>query len=188
MAVPRRVLLALTPALAIRAGADGREALWAALRRPGTHALLRHAHAPGGGDPPGFQLARCDTQRLLDEAGRAQARAIGGALRAADLAFDRVLTSRWCRAIETARLLDLGRVEEAAPLDSFFADRALGPARTRQVAALLAGLPPDARMALVTHQVNITALTGVYPASGELLAVRAEGEGRLAVTGRLVPA
>lgn len=143
---------------------------------PAPVALLRHALAPGTGDPPGFRLGDCATQRTLSEAGRVQARAIGAMLAGRGFAGARVLSSRWCRCLETARLLSLGPVEPEPALDSFFEDRAEGPARTRALREVLAARDPAAPLVLVTHQVNITALTGVVPASGETLILDAAGQ------------
>ncbi|MCU0900434.1 MAG: histidine phosphatase family protein [Cypionkella sp.] len=154
--------------------------------QPGAVLLMRHAIAPGGGDPEGFVLGDCGTQRNLSDEGRAQARAIGAQLRAAGLRFDAVLTSEWCRTTETAVLLDLGPVTPFAPVNSFFDNRQDGPRQTAETLAYLATLPPDARVLIVTHQVNITALTGVTPRSGETVVTRRDGD-RLSVEGRLPP-
>lgn len=182
--IDRRVVLAaLLAPLAARA-TDPAEPFLAALRAPGVHAIMRHAIAPGKGDPPGFRVGDAATQRRLSDAGRAQARAAGRLLREGGVLFDRVLSSQWDRCMETALLLDLGPVTEEPALNSFFADRSTRAAQTAQVAASLAGLPPGARVMLVTHQVNVTALTGVFPASGEILAIR-PAEGRAEAVARL---
>jgi len=162
---------------------------WQALGRPGAVALLRHALAPGTGDPADFTLGDCSTQRNLDARGRAQARAIGAAFRARGVAVDGVYTSRWCRCRETAALLGLGPVAELAALDSFFGDRSRRDAQTRAVRAFLAAQPADARLVLVTHFVNIRALTGRGARSGEIVVAARRGDGALEVTGAiLIPA
>ncbi|MFN3260867.1 MAG: histidine phosphatase family protein [Pikeienuella sp.] len=158
-------LLLLSPVLA-RAS---EEAAWAALSRPGAIALMRHALAPGTGDPPNFTLGDCATQRNLDGRGREQARRAGAALLEKGVAFDRVFTSEWCRARETAELLGHGAPEPLPALNSFFGERSLGPERTEAALAALAALPEGARVMLVSHQVNVTALSGVFPASGEIV-------------------
>lgn len=180
--VARRMLL-MALLLVLAGGGDGRtaegagddEALWQSVRAGGHVLLLRHALAPGTGDPPGFRLDDCATQRNLDEQGREQARAIGEALRERGLAGASVMSSRWCRCLETARLLGLGAVEELAPLDSFFGRRADEPAQTAALRDWLAAQELAEPVVLVTHQVNITALTGIVPRSGELV-VAAVGE------------
>lgn len=156
---------------------------WKALRQPGAVALMRHAHAPGIGDPAGFVLADCSTQRDLNDRGRAQARAVGGAFRDAGIAVDRILTSRWCRARHTAEELGLGPIEEFAALDSFFADRGTAGEQTAAVRQRLAGA--DERLLLVTHQVNISALTGRGTRSGEVLVVRFAPDGAVTTLGSI---
>jgi len=142
---------------------------------PGTFALMRHALAPGTSDPPGFRLDDCATQRNLDARGRAQARAIGKAFRASGIAFDSVYSSQWCRCLETARLLDLGPVTEEPAFNSFFQDRSRKDSQTRAALDLMRA--QDGRAMIVTHQVNITALTGIVPRSGEVLIVRMAEDG-----------
>lgn len=162
------------------------ETAFSALRAGGHAILMRHAEAPGGGDPAGFVLGDCRTQRNLSDAGRAQAKRAGDMLKTAGVRIDRVLSSRWCRTLETARLLDVGSVEPYAPLDSFFSDAAAGPGRTAAVAGHLQGIGARTYM-LVTHQVNITALTGIFPASGEMIVVKPDpaNPGRPMVVGRI---
>lgn len=148
--------------------------LWAAdavplaeLAKPGRVLLLRHANAPGTGDPPNFRLDDCSTQRNLDAAGRAQAAALGERLAQAGTAHAKVYSSQWCRCLETARLLGLGAVEPLPALNSFYGrpqERETSVAALRRfLAALPANGPPAV---LVTHQVTITAFTGEGTPSG----------------------
>ena len=140
--------------------------------RPGTVLLLRHAQTdPGVGDPPGFRLDECASQRNLSEAGRTQSRRIGEALRARGLLPQRVRSSRWCRCLDSARLA-FGSVEPWPALDSFFGDRSRVETQTAQLRAALAALPAGRIEAWVTHQVNISALTGSGAAMGEVLLLR----------------
>ena len=155
------------------------------LMEPGVVALMRHALAPGTGDPTGFDPGDCSTQRNLDARGRAQARRTGAALRAAGVSFDAVWTSQWCRSRDTATLMDMGTVEEKPPLNSFFAGRGDRAAQTAATLDLVSDMPDGARLLLVTHQVNITALTGLGVASGEIIVTRRTGEG-LEPVGRYV--
>lgn len=178
------LLLGLLPAMlgAMPARADDLTALF---QTPGVHAILRHALAPGTGDPTAFDVTDCKTQRNLDERGRQQARAIGEALRANGARFDMVLTSQWCRCRETAELLDMGAPVEAPMLNSFFEDRSTAEAQTRDLSEHLASQPPGKRILYVTHQVNITALTGRGVGSGELFLIRARPGGGAEVIGSL---
>ncbi|MEO0679502.1 MAG: phosphoglycerate mutase family protein [Pseudomonadota bacterium] len=117
----------------------------------------------------------------MDARGRAQARAVGAALRAAGVRFDRVLTSRWCRCRETAELLDAGPVEALPALDSFFEARHRRQAQTAALRAFLDGLPAGERVMLVTHYVNVQALTGRAVGSGEVLALSRGPNGEVEV-------
>ena len=135
---------------------------------------MRHALAPGTGDPSIFALDDCSTQRNLDGRGRAQAQKVGASLREAGIVFDSVLSSQWCRTRDTAALLGLGSVVDAPSLNSFFQDFSTRARQTEETRALIA--QAEGRMMMVTHQVNITALTGVVPRSGEVLVIRQEGD------------
>ena len=160
-------------------------AAWAALRQGGHIALMRHAvTVPGVGDPPGFRLDDCATQRLLSEAGREQARRIGAALRDNGVKAGRVLTSAWCRCVDTADLMAVGPVEVFEPLNSFFANSDAEPRRTAEVKDLIRAWNGPGTLVLVTHQVNVTAITGIYPATGEFVVLRPDGSS----IGRLKPA
>lgn len=167
------IVLAATPA-----AAD-----WSALDQPGAFAIMRHALAPGTGDPADFAVDDCTTQRNLDDRGRAQAAAIGDAFRDRGIAFDTVLTSQWCRCIDTADLLALAPVVEEPAFNSFFQDRSQRDARTAAALDVIDGL--ERRVMIVTHYVNILALTGETTRSGEVLIVR-RGNGGLDVLGRIL--
>ena len=182
-------LLGLSLLLLPAAGtAQAAASLWSALAGGGHVALMRHALAPGTGDPAGFRIGACATQRNLNGEGRAQARRIGEAFRRHGVAVGRVLSSEWCRCRETADLLALGDVEAFPALNSFFRAREREPGQTGAVRALLAALPPDtASLVMVTHQVNITALTGVFPRSGEIVVLKLSGPGGFEVAGTIEP-
>jgi phosphohistidine phosphatase SixA len=180
--------LLLTAAFALPRAAtaqDGGDA-WAALQEPGTIAVMRHALAPGGGDPANFELGDCSTQRNLNDAGREQARRIGQAFRDQGIQVDRVLTSQWCRCRDTAELLDLAPVEDFPALNSFFQDRSTRDQQTAAVRDFLAEAPDDDKLVLVTHQVNITALTDVFPSSGEVVVIEVGDDGAVDVRGTVL--
>jgi phosphohistidine phosphatase SixA len=159
------------------------EALWARLRDGGLVVMIRHASAPGTGDPPGFRPGECATQRNLSEAGRAEARRIGEAFRRERVPIAEVRSSEWCRCRDTAELA-FGRYVAWPAINSFFADRSDEPQRTAAVRAVRP--PRGSNVVLVTHQVNITAASGVYPASGEIVVLQPAGGDRLEVIGRLL--
>lgn len=158
----------------------------ASLREPGVILMMRHALAPGTGDPADFTLGDCSTQRNLDDRGRAQAREVGARIREAGITIDRVWTSQWCRCRETAVLLDLGAPQDQTFLNSFFSDRGAGPAQTEALRRAIAALPRLDRPILVTHQVNITALTGIVPRSGEIVVVHHAPDGDILVRDRIL--
>ena len=138
-----------------------------ATRFDGTVLFMRHALAPGMGDPNGFSIKDCRTQRNLDETGRAQARAIGAKLAAADIKFSAIYSSYWCRCLETAQLLDLGDVTPFDGLNSFFQNHAPRDATLAKLRQKLESLSPSAPANLmVTHAVIIRAITGLSVASG----------------------
>jgi phosphohistidine phosphatase SixA len=159
--------------------------LWQAVARGGHVLLMRHARAPGGGDPAGFRLDECATQRNLDREGQDQARRIGDAFRRAGVTRAQVFSSRWCRCLETGQLLALGKVTPLPALDSFFSNPGREREQTGEVLAWIKAADFSTPLILVTHQVNITALTGVSPRSGEIVVARSLPEGKLHVVGRL---
>jgi phosphohistidine phosphatase SixA len=153
----------------------------------GGHVLMiRHALAPGTGDPANFQIGDCSTQRNLDDRGRDQARRIGRWLRAHGVDSARVFSSQWCRCHETAELLDLGAVAELPALNSFFErpqDRAPNLAALR---SFLENQPTDGELIiLVTHHVTIAAITGQSVSSGQGVILRLLDGGTVEVVGRL---
>jgi broad specificity phosphatase PhoE len=163
--------------------AEGDAALWNALRSGGHVALLRHAIAPGTGDPPQFVLSDCATQRNLSDEGRDQAVRIGARFRENGMPTARVWSSQWCRCLETARLLGLGPVQELPFLNSFFRRYERRDPQTKELREWLATQNFDAPAVLVTHQVNISALTGTYLAEGTLVVMRRTESGEISVVG-----
>jgi phosphohistidine phosphatase SixA len=158
---------------------------FARARDPGIVTLLRHGRAPGVGDPAAFTLADCATQRNLSEQGRNDARRLGEALRSVGVREADVRSSQWCRCLETAQLMAIGPVQAATYLNSFFAGRGDQSASTRELrAAVIQKLDSRRPTIFVTHQVNITALTGIVPAEGEAVFVRATAAGTIEVVGR----
>lgn len=188
MMLPRRarlLCLALAFLLPAAPAPASEAAAWAALRA-GAIVLFRHANAPGGGDPAGMRLGDCTTQRNLDVAGRAQAVRMGEALRGQGVTVGAVLTSEWCRTRETAELAFPGRAEAEPIFNSFFADRRTGPAQTAAARALLLAWAGPGTLFVSTHQVNITGLTRIVPASGEGVVLQRQGDD-LVVVGRIRP-
>jgi phosphohistidine phosphatase SixA len=185
LAATGALALAILFAAASSGLATDKAAIWRALASEGHVALLRHAIAPGVGDPREFMIGDCGSQRNLSEEGRKQARRIGARLRENGIESARVFSSQWCRCLETARLLGVGPVSELAILNSFFQRPERRERQTRGLEEWLAGQALDGSLVLVTHQVNITALTGVFPASGELVVIRRSENGGISVVGSI---
>jgi phosphohistidine phosphatase SixA len=161
---------------------------WAELARPGAIVLFRHASAPGVGDPPGFKLDDCATQRNLDDRGRAEARRLGELFRSRKIQVGAVLSSQWCRTRETARLAFGGQVRDEPAFNSFFSlSSESGEAQTAQARAVLARWRGPGALVVVTHQVNIQALAGAVAASAEGLVVRPAADGSLKVVATIEP-
>ena len=178
--------MALAASRASRAEESG---AWARLRAGGLVVLMRHASTEAGlGDPQGFRLDDCRTQRNLSEAGRAEARRVGERLRAERVPIAHVYTSPWCRCRETA-MLAFGRAEDWAPLSSFFDMPDREPEFTEHVKKRIAGYArrnPGGNVVMVTHNVNIAALSRLSVAPAELVLMRPDGCCGARTVGRLV--
>lgn len=147
--------------------------------------LLRHSLAPGVGDPENFKLNDCSTQRNLSDIGRQDARDIGEWLARRQIKIARVESSRWCRAKETAELLNLGKVRLNRNLDSLFqeTDLANHPQTIRVRKQIVDYRNKSGLLIMVGHFVNISAITNVGVASGEGVLVRADSKGVIRVVG-----
>ncbi len=170
---------------ALAAQQDG-ATLWTLLQEGAYVVLMRHAATvPGIGDPPGFKLGQCATQRNLSASGRKDAEQIGAAFGRHAVPVASVLSSRWCRCIDTAQLA-FGRVEPNSMLDSMFTDEAAARQRKLDTTrAYVAGFKGKGNLVLVTHDVNIRALVGEYASQGEMIVATARPDGTLKVLGRL---
>ena len=139
--------------------------------------LIRHALAPGFGDPQNFDLNDCSTQRNLDGEGREQAFIIGEKIKAARIKFSKIYSSQWCRCLETAKYMNLGEITVEPGLNSFFQgivqkDKTLDRLRIR-----LESVEAKQELVLmVTHQVTITAVTGITVSSGGAVAFNTKSE------------
>ena len=133
--------------------------------------FLRHALAPGNGDPPNFNVNYCSTQRNLDQAGIVQSRMIGNALKKLGIKFSKIYSSFWCRCKDTALNMEVGEFKTHAGLNSFYekhADRKLTLIKLNNLVNSFdkSGGP----YLLVTHYVNILAFTGLSTSSGGMVA------------------
>jgi broad specificity phosphatase PhoE len=166
--------------------AAAEERLWEVLRAGGHVVLLRHAIAPGTGDPADFELGDCSTQRNLDETGRAQARATGELMREKGIGNIALYSSQWCRCLETARLLGYGEPEEMPALNSLHGRPENRDSQVRKLKRFLAALSADAPPhMLVSHNATIRALTGEFTGSGAIVLAESDGEGGVTVLGKI---
>ena len=131
--------------------------------------FLRHALAPGVGDPLGFIKEDCSTQRNLNNEGRLQARLIGDYLRQSNIRFSEILTSEWCRCIDTAKELDVGKWKTFSGLNSFFQGHEKKYLVVNKLRKKIKSLKSSDFVLFVTHQVVITEITGEVPRSGEMV-------------------
>ncbi|MDH4479881.1 MAG: histidine phosphatase family protein [Rhodoferax sp.] len=152
------------------------------LGQPGYALLMRHALAPGIGDPAGFTVADCASQRNLNNEGRQQAVRTGQWLRQQGVTHAQVLSSPWCRCKETATLLGLGAVVTEPALGSFFDE----PQRAREFTeglqrrlALASSRKGNQALLLVTHHVNILDYMGANIGSGDMVLVQFDSQGKL---------
>ena len=165
--VSRRELLALLATSALPLGASAADDPAALLRQGACVLLMRHAQTePGIGDPPGFKLGVCSTQRNLSVAGKKSALHMGEWFKSRGLQPQAVLTSAWCRCVDTANLA-FGKSQLWAPLNSVFGDRLPLPDQTEALRQALKQLPTGQFQVWVSHQVNVTALVGQFLAMGE---------------------
>ena len=179
------LLFLLAGVLAAPASVGADEEVWALLKGGRQVILIRHAiTTPGVGDPPGMRIDDCSTQRNLTDEGRRDARRLGERFRARGIVVDRVLSSPWCRCLETARLA-FGAVEVWQPLSNLFGRDEARAEQVRQMRALVGEPRTGGNVVLVSHGSTISALTGVMPAPAEMVVVTPQGAGRFTVAGRL---
>lgn len=139
--------------------------------------ILRHAIAPGTGDPPGLRLGDCSTQRNLSQDGVRQAQEIGRRMKSNGVIPTSIWSSQWCRAMDTASNIALGPVTPLPALNSFFSAPQRKSEQMQELERFLASLDPSkGPYVMVTHQVVITSLTGVFPGSGEGVWLKLTGD------------
>ena len=160
-------VLAISVVITPDVAADDSKEAWAALVKGGHVALIRHGNAPPGygGDPPGFKIDDCKTQRNLDELGREQARALGEAFRSRGVRVDRIVSSPVCRCLETAHLMAVGTVEKSWALVPDTVPSA--PVRLLELKEMVSAWRGSGTLVLVTHAFTVRALMGILPDQAE---------------------
>ncbi|HEU5192656.1 MAG TPA: histidine phosphatase family protein [Methylomirabilota bacterium] len=181
------LLAALALVAARPAGAD--DALWTLLKNGRQIVFVRHAVTTAGvGDPPGFKLNDCATQRNLTETGRADARRLGEVFRGHAVPVGRVLSSPWCRCLETARLAFGGDAEVSRPLSNLYGRSEASARQVREMETLIATWRPEGaggNLVMVSHGSNILALTGISVEPAEMVVLTPHAGERFKIAGRL---
>ncbi|MEP9396056.1 histidine phosphatase family protein [Mesorhizobium sp. KR2-14] len=182
-----RIVMTVLFLLVVLAPASATEAGWALLRAGGHVVLLRNAITPGGsGEPANFDISKCETQRNLSDRGKQQARKMGALFAARAETVERVLSSRYCNALETARIAFNDRiVEPFAPLDQPSPGTEVSEEQKEAILNEIRAFSGSGNLVLVTHQEVIAALTGANAREGEAIIVRPDGKG-LHILGRIV--
>ena len=133
--------------------------------------LIRHSLAPGGGDPPGFKINDCKTQRNLNRTGINQSKKIGKLFKKNKVPVDQVLSSQWCRCKDTAKYA-FGNFKEFAALNSTF-QSPYNKNEGKQLKELYKFIKKwdgkGKNLVLITHYSIITAVTNAVPSSGEIV-------------------
>lgn len=186
--IKQSVILALLTCLLTQSAFANELAIWDKLQGTnpkGYVLLLRHTLAPGVADPENFKLDDCSTQRNLSQVGRDDAKSVGQWLKRLDIKIARVESSRWCRAKETAQLLDIGKVRLNSNLDSLLQSKdpvkAIQSVRVKK--QIVDYRNKSGLLVLVGHYINIGAVTGVGVESGEGVLVKADSKGVLKIVG-----
>ena len=158
--------------------------------KDGSHVLLmRHADAPGYGDPKNYQISECSTQRNLGDHGRKQAKNTGDWLSSHGIEQAKVYSSPWCRCIDTATLLNKGAVKKEMALGSFFDDMSQARRQTDELVKLIAAerkQNPNMPIIMVTHHVNIQSYMGMVVNSSDMVLVKVDPTGK-PISSKLYP-
>jgi broad specificity phosphatase PhoE len=176
---------ALAALLLVPAFAHADEALWAQLRAGGFVVFIRHGLTdPGVGDPPGFKLGDCKTERMLNAAGRAEAKRVGEAFRREKVPVAQVLSSEWCRCRDTATIA-FGAYEAWPALNNLFGRHENADAQRRAMLERASRFRGPGNLVLVSHGSTIVQVAGVNPATAEMVVMKPAGAGKLELVGRI---
>jgi phosphohistidine phosphatase SixA len=167
------------------ASAQADEALWSQLGSGGLVVLVRHGLTdPGAGDPPGFGLGECRTQRNLNAQGREQSKRLGEAFARRRIPVAQVLSSEWCRCVETAELA-FGRYETWPALNNLFGRPENAAAQRSAILERASRFRDPGNLILVSHGITIAQVAGFSPVMGEMVVMRPAGPGKLELVGRI---
>ena len=150
--------------------ADSKKTLIDELQKGGKLIFIRHAYAPGGGDPDNFDINDCTTQRNLSDSGRVQSQKIGNFFKENKISIGKVYSSEWCRCKETASIA-FKKYETKKFLNSFFSTKFIEN-RKKQIIdfnIFLSTWDEDRNLIFVTHYVVISEILNYAPSSGEIV-------------------
>lgn len=161
--------ISIITALSLGAFADNqREKVTSLMKENGYLLMIRHAKAPGFGDPSNIKIGDCSTQRNLNNEGRLQASKIGEVLKQNNIQASAIFSSQWCRCLETAKLLDMGEVKELPSLNSFYEKTQNKERHLKALKSFINSQGTNKKLIImVTHEVTISAISGQYVSSGD---------------------
>src|SRR5262249_31819414 len=171
------------------AAAEDTALAWAALRGDGHVALIRHAPAPGVGDPSDYKLDDCMTQRNLSEQGRAEAAALGARFRMQQVKVGKIVSSQWCRCKQTAELMNIGPVEDAPTFNNAFVLNTMRDELTAGARTMIEAWRGPGTLVVVTHGENILLMLGLRPREAEVIVVAPDStsQKKMRLIGRIGP-
>ena len=165
-----KIIIIIFFALTIEIKADTEKEIINNLQKGGNLIFIRHAYAPGNGDPENFDINNCETQRNLSQSGRLQSKKIGNFFKENDIPIKLVISSEWCRCKETA-LIAFKNYETENFLNSFYSAK-FAKNRKKQMKMLkdyVKSWNGDKNLVLVTHYVVISEALNYAPSSGEIV-------------------
>tara|TARA_B100001027_G_scaffold180245_1_gene131634 strand:+ start:233 stop:790 length:558 start_codon:yes stop_codon:yes gene_type:complete len=165
-----KIILILFISLNTSVKADSKKNIIESLKEGGKLIFIRHAYAPGGGDPENFSINDCSTQRNLSEGGRLQSKKIGEFFRENNIKIKNIYSSEWCRCKETASIA-FKNFKKKSFLNSFFSFK-FEHNRKNQMAnfqKFLLEWDKKSNLIFVTHYVVISEILGYPSSSGEIV-------------------
>tara|TARA_B100001175_G_C19251204_1_gene514799 strand:- start:91 stop:648 length:558 start_codon:yes stop_codon:yes gene_type:complete len=142
------------------------------LKKGGNLIFIRHAYAPGGGDPINFDINECKTQRNLSKKGIHQAKKIGAFFNNNNISIDKVYSSEWCRCKETA-LIAFNKFKTKNFLNSFFSSSFIKnkDSQINNLKKFIKNWEGNENLVFVTHYVVINEILKINPESGEIIII-----------------
>ena len=165
-----KIIIIIFLTLTIEINADTEKEIINNLEKGGNLIFIRHAYAPGNGDPENFDINNCETQRNLSQSGRLQSKKIGNFFKENDVTIFKVFSSEWCRCKETAKLA-FTNFETKDFLNSFFSAK-FANNKNKQMLDLknyVKKFKGNENLIFVTHYVVISEALDYAPSSGEIV-------------------